>query len=118
MDFSTPDFVEIALHILDAVKGSNWSLVVALVLVCVVLGVRKFLASKVPFLSTDAGGVVLTFALAALGAAVNAFLAGAVLDKTLVLTALGIAWKASGGYTAIKKLIVDPLLRRFGKEPK
>lgn len=67
-------------------------------------GVRKFVYS-------DIGGALLTL-FGAFGGAMAASLAGgAGVSWDMVKTALYIAFGAAGGYSLIKRLIVDPILR-------
>lgn len=60
----------------EAVKGSNWALVAALVVFGTVAAAKKFGKRWLPVLGTHVAGAVLTVALAGVAAVVNAGLAG------------------------------------------
>lgn len=104
----TPENLEaFARIILEAVQSSNWSLLASLALVALVWASRKFLAPKVPFLGTDAGGALLALAGGAAGAILTAVMAGSAFSWPLVLLGLKTGFTAAGGWAVIKKLIVQ-----------
>lgn len=111
------DILAIAKQIFDAVSSGNWVLVAALALVLLVFVLRKFVSSKVPFLASDEGGVLLTFAGSFGGALATALAAGESASWALAFTAAKVAFLAMGGYAALKKLLLplaDRLLKKLG----
>lgn len=112
-DPSALGFDGVARLVLDAAHSSNWSLVVAVVLACAVWAARAALAPRIPFLKSDVGAVLLTFAASATGAVVTSLAAGERPSGALLVVALGVAWKAAGGFTTAKKFVL-PLLLKHG----
>ncbi len=98
------DLLALASQLYAAVTSGNWYLVASLALVACVFAARKLLAPKVPFLASDAGGVLLAFAGALGGALASAFAAGEAPSWALALVAAKVAFVAMGGYAALKKL--------------
>lgn len=107
MDF---DVLGLAKQLFDAVMHGQWALVAALALAAAVFALRK-LGSKVPFLASDAGGVLLTFFGALAGGLANSFAAGEGFSLALLFKSAQVAFLAMGGYAALKKLFA-PLLDR------
>lgn len=118
MDFDVFGLVK---QLFDAVMGGNFALVAALALVLIVFVLRKFVGPKVPFLASDAGGVVLAFLSAFGGALATAFGAHAAFSLALLFKAAQVAFLAMGGYAALKKLLgpaLDALLQKLGLKAK
>jgi len=87
-----------------------------LALVALVALAKRYLAPRVPFLQSDAGGAAMAL-LGSFGAAMATSLASGVgVSFAMVKTALWIAVGAAGGYSLIKKLVVEPLLRPLAKK--
>lgn len=108
-DVPDPSLLDLAKPVIAALTSGSPALACALALVLGVSLIRKFGATKWPFLTTDVGGTVLTF-LASLGAAcAAAFAGGALPSLSLLWTAVVVAAGASGGYTAIKRLAAPAL---------
>ena len=101
--------LDLAKPVLAAVMSGQWVLGAALALVFVVAGARRYLVTHVHFLGTDAGAAVLTLVGAFGGALATALAAGASVTAGLMWTALGVATAAAGGYSLVRKLLVDPL---------
>lgn len=113
-----PVVEDLAKALFEAISQGRWDLVAALVVVLIVLVVRRFGPSKIPFLRTDAGGVILVLATALSGAVASALAAGQVFSLALLYTAFKIAAAAAGGYSMIKKLVWPLILKLFGtKKP-
>jgi hypothetical protein len=110
---SPDNLSDFAKALLAAVTGHQWWVLVSLVLVGLVWGVRKYLAPKVPFLASDAGGALLTFVLAVAGGLGTALLGGAPMSAALLGTVALVAFKVSGGW-ALLMHVLDPLLTKFG----
>lgn len=105
-----PAMSEMLKAVLDALRGHQYPFAASLALVFAVALTRRYGAKKWPALAGDMGGAVLTL-LGAFGGAMAAALgSGSALSGSLAWTATGIAVSAAGGYTLIKKLIVDPML--------
>lgn len=108
----TPDagsLLDLAKPILAAVMSGQWWLGAATALVFAVAVARRYLVERIPFLASDAGGAVLTLVGSFGGAVATALAAGGAVSLGLMWTALGVAAMAAGGYSLVKKLLVDPL---------
>lgn len=100
--------LELARALFDAVMSGQWFLSASLALMLIVLGLRQL---PVPFLKTDAGGVLLNFGTSlSLGLATTA-LAGASFSWPMFWVALNLAATAAGVYTLLKKLALPMLLK-------
>lgn len=103
---------DLAKPVLDAVKGGQYAFAAALGLVFLVAAIRKYHGTRWPFLNTDAGGALLTL-VASFGGAMATGMAATgakALTFGLAWASVGIAVMAAGGYSLIKKMLVDPLL--------
>lgn len=109
--------VDLAKPVLDAVMGGNWWLGAALALVFATTGLRRYGGARWPWLKTDEGGTLTTLMLSLGGALATALAAGTAPSLGLLVTALGVAVGASGGYTAIRRLLAPALRRLAGKLP-
>ncbi len=115
-------WIDIAKPVLDAAISGSPALALAVALVAAVALVRKFGstpagAPRWPWVMTDVGGTALTF-LGSLGAAFAAALSGGALPSLALLwTALTVAAGASGGYTAVRRLVVPALRWLVSKIP-
>jgi hypothetical protein len=98
--------------VLAAVKGGQGFLAAALVLVLCVSLARRYAGSRFPWIMSDVGGALLTLLGAFGGAAATALMAGTAPSIGLAVTAFGVAFAASGGYSMVKRLGV-PLLRKL-----
>lgn len=107
------DFAKLAF---DSVTSGKWQAVAALALVAAVWAVRKFVAPKVPFFGTDAGGAVMLLGTSALGGLATALLAGGALSGPMLWAAVAVAVKAAGGWTLAKRLLplAYPVLAKLG----
>ena len=80
----------------------------ALALVCAVALVRRYGTASLPWLSTDAGSASLVM-IGSFGTAMVATLAtGTAATWTMAYHALALAFVSMGGYTALKKLVIEP----------
>ncbi|MFY0567082.1 hypothetical protein ACN28E_25035 [Archangium lansingense] len=106
-DTSTPGEVqlgEVVKLFAQAVSSRNWGLLACAVVLGAVYAVRRFGASRVPWLRTDAAGIILAVATAA-GLQLSAALAaGTPLTPSLVLGILLTAAGASGLFSWGTKL--------------
>lgn len=105
------ELIELAKPVYQAImSGQYWS-AAALALVVVCGAIRAYLAPRVPFFRTDAGGTLLLL-LASFGGAVATLLAAAGLTAPtwqLCVAAFGVAASAAGGYTMVKRLALPVL---------
>lgn len=119
---ASPDngnILDLAKPVLDAVMGGRFAYAASLALVLLVALGRRYGVSRWKFLATDAGGSLLVLLGAFGGALATALAAGAGMSWGLLWAAVGVAVSASGGYTLVKRLVVDPLLRPLAsKAPK
>jgi hypothetical protein len=111
------DFELFARLVLDGVAAGNGMLLAALALLGLVAAVRFVFADSLPFLKTDLGAALLTFALGFAGAVVTALASGGALGGPLLLSALKVTLGAMGGFSALKKLVL-PALAAAGVKPK
>lgn len=98
--------------IFDAFSGGHYAYAAALGLILGVALIKRYLGPKISWLHSDVGGTSLTLA----GAFATAMAAGlaaptATITWGLMKTALMVGVGAAGGYTVLKKLIVEPLLK-------
>jgi hypothetical protein len=104
--------LELARPIFDAVMQGHYIASAALALVFVVALVKRYAPAKFsPYVHSDAGGALTTLLMAFGGALATATVGGAPWTWAMMWTALGVGLAAMGGYTAIKRLFVVPLLR-------
>lgn len=111
------DVVSALKPILDAIHGGQGFLAAALALVLAVTALRKWGVSRWPALGGDVAGVALTFVGSFGGAAATALAAGTGPSLKLAGAAVAVAFAASGGYTAVRKLIAPALRYLEGKAP-
>lgn len=103
MDALNPENFELfAKLLMEAAKSKNGFMLLALALILAVFLTRKFLASRVPFLGTKAGGALLVFVQAFAGAVATALTAGEPMSWPLALMALKVALTGAGGWTLLK----------------
>ncbi len=98
--------------VFDAITHGQYYLGAALALVFLCTLARRYGAKRFPFLATDAGSAALVL-VGAFGGALATGLAAVgtnALTFALALAAGKVALAAAGGYSLIKKLVVDPLL--------
>lgn len=99
--------------VLDAFRGGQFVYGGALALVVAVALVKRYGGDRFPWLNGDVGGSVLALA-GSFFASVAVAIApgtGATLGLHTIWTAGGVAVAAAGGYTLIKKLVIDPLIK-------
>lgn len=108
---SDGSLLDLAKPVYDQVMAGHYLAAVCLALIVAVAAIRRYAPDPIgAFMHTDAGGAAGTFATALLGALATATMAGAVWHWSMLWAAMGIAVAAAGGYTMLKKLVVDPLL--------
>lgn len=101
--------LDYARPVLDAALAGNYPYAFALALVLVAAVARKWGAKHWTFLATDAGGAATVLLAAFGGALATATAAGAWPTGAMLWTAAQIAAMASGGWSLVKKLVIDPL---------
>src|SRR5690606_26496540 len=102
---------DLAKPVLDAILAGNPGLASALALVFVAAAARRYGGKYVPFLKTDAGGALTVLVGAFGGAAAAALYAGGGWSLGLAWSAFQVAAATAGGYSLVKRLLVDPFLR-------
>lgn len=112
VDPSQSASVDIAKSIFNAFSGGHYAYAAAMGLILGVALVKRYLGPKVPWLHSDIGGTALTLS-GAFGTALAAGLAAPTASVTwsLVKTSLLVGVGAAGGYSVIKKLIIEPLIK-------
>jgi hypothetical protein len=110
----TPDnLADFGKALFAAVTAHQYWLLASLVLVGLVWALRKYLAPKVPFLASDAGGALLSFLVAFASGLGVALMGGTPMSAALALTVFVAAFKVSGGWALLMHLL-DPLLTKWG----
>ncbi|MET0405641.1 MAG: hypothetical protein ABW123_24695 [Cystobacter sp.] len=106
---------EVVKLVVQAVSSRNWGLLACALVLGAVYAVRRFLSARVPWLSSDVAGVVLSMATAVSLSLVAALQSGTPVTLSLVLGALLTAAGASGLFSWGKKLTaaakVNPVAR-------
>ncbi|WP_239576716.1 hypothetical protein [Archangium primigenium] len=95
---------EVVKLLVQSLTSRNWGLLACALVLGAVWVVRRFLASRVPWLSSDVAGVALSMATAVSMSLVGALKTGTPLTFSLVLGALLTAAGASGLFSWGKKL--------------
>ena len=106
-DSSVSDVIDSAKDLFSAVKDKKWSMAIALLVSLLTLAIRKWpwlVKSKIPWLATDRGGVVLVLATSLLASLSTAVIGGAAWSFSLLARAAETAAMAIGGYQGIKRL--------------
>ena len=97
----------------SALTGGHYAYVACMALVAAVALARKSLGAKVPWLHTNVGSAVLVL-VGTFGATMaSALLGGGPVTLSAAENALGIAFAAAGGYSAVKTLVIQPLLPKL-----
>jgi hypothetical protein len=105
--------LDLAKPVIDAVITGNPGLAAALALVFVAAAARRYGGKRIAFLNTDAGGALIVLVGAFGGAAATALTGGATWSLALAWMAFKMAAATAGGYSLIKRLLVDPFLRPY-----
>lgn len=111
---------ELPLMVFRACHDRNWALLASCLVVGSVWLARRYGGELWPWLRTDKGGAVLSLTVAWAGGISQALAAGEpVIDPGLLISALGVAATASGGWTLGKKLMESekPSLEPVKKRP-
>lgn len=95
----------------DAVAHGQYAFAAATALVLAVAAARKYGAPRWPWLRSDAGAISMTLFGALGGAFATAVAAGTAPSWGLAWIAVKIAFGAAGGYAAVKKLLIDPIVK-------
>lgn len=95
----------------DAFTSGQYLYAGMLALVLTVALVKRYAGPHVPFLQGDIGGSLLTLVASFAGALATSLAGGVGVSFAMVKTATMIAVGAAGGYSLIKRLIIDPILR-------
>jgi hypothetical protein len=103
---------DLARPIFDQIMAGHYVAAAAFSLVLSVALVKRYAPGKFgEFVHSDPGGALTTLLMAFGGALATATMGGAPWTWAMMWTALMVGVAAMGGYTAIKKLFVEPLLR-------
>jgi hypothetical protein len=104
--------LDLARSVYDAFSGGRYAYCGALAIVLLVALVKRYAGPKVPWLHTDAGGSTLVLAGSTATAAAAALAApGATVSLALMKTSLMIGVAAAGGFSIVKALLIEPLLK-------
>lgn len=96
--------------VLDAFRGGQYVYAGALALVLAVAAVKHYGGNRFPWLLSDIGSSILAL-LGSFAATLSVALGtGSKLGLGLLWTAGGVAVAAAGGYSLIKKLVIEPLI--------
>lgn len=98
----------------DAIMAGHYVAAAALALVLAMAAFKRYAPGRAgEFAHTDAGGALCTLVMAFGGGLAMATASGqgwSGLSSAVLLTSLKVAATAAGGYTLLKKLVVEPLL--------
>ena len=98
--------------IFDQIMAGHYVAAAAFTLVFVVALAKRYAPGKMgEFVHSDHGGALTTLLMAFGGALATATVGGAPWTWAMCWAALGVGVTAAGGYTMLKKLVVEPLLR-------
>lgn len=98
--------------LLKAVMAGQYAYAAVLALIALITLVRKYGSAKVPFLATDAGGLLLSLALSFLGTLGLGLASGVPLTLALLKKAL-LVWGASSfSYSTLRRLLL-PIVEKF-----
>jgi hypothetical protein len=104
--------LDLARPIFDEVMKGHYVAAAALALILSVALVKRYAPGKFgTYVHSDAGGAMTTLLMAFGGALATATMGGAPWTWAMCWAALGVGVTAMGGYTVIKKLFVEPMLR-------
>jgi hypothetical protein len=103
--------LDVAKSVYDAVSGGHYAYAAALGLILIVALVKRYLGSRISWLHSDVGGTSLTMVGATAGAMATALAGGGPVTWALMKTAMLVGIGAAGGYSVIKKLIIEPLIK-------
>jgi len=96
----------------EAFSGGHYAYAAALLTIAIVTLVKRWLADKIPFLHTDAGGALLAVCAAMASAVATALAApGAAVSWSLMKSSFLVGVGAAGGFTVLNDVIVKPLLK-------
>lgn len=103
---------DLARPIFDQVMAGHYIAAAALALVLAVALVKRYAPGKYgEFVHSDMGGSLTTLLMSMGGALATATMGGAPWTWGMLWTALIVGVTAMGGYTAIKRLFIEPVLR-------
>lgn len=106
------NLLDLARPIFDQIMAGHYIAAASFSLVLTVALVKRYVPAKfASYVRSDAGGALTTLLMAFGGALATATMGGAPWTWAMCWTALGVGVTAMGGYTAIKKLFVEPILR-------
>lgn len=112
---ASPDngnLLDLARPIFDEVMKGHYIASAALALGFSMALLKRYAPGKFGvFVHSDTGGSLVTLVMAMSGALATATMGGATWHWGMLSTALMVGVVAMGGYTAIKRLIIDPLVR-------
>lgn len=106
------NLLDLARPIFDQVMAGHYLAAAAFALVLSVALVKRYAPGKFgTFVHSDPGGAMTTMLMSFGGALATATMGGAPWTWAILWTAFGVGIAAMGGYAAIKKLVIEPLLR-------
>lgn len=108
---SEGSLLDLAKPVYDAFTKGHYLYAGMLALVLAVALTKRYVTPRVPFLQGDIGGSLLTLILSFAGALATSLAGGVGVSFAMVKTAAMIAAGAAGGYSLVKRLIIDPILR-------
>lgn len=100
------------------VQSGEWLPAFGAGLMLLVYLARKGLGSKFGWFKTKLGGYTLSFGISLAGAVGTAALAGKAISLSLVITALGVAWAAAGGWEQFRDVVSYYRKKKEAKEAK
>lgn len=112
VDPTEGNIIDLLRPVFDEVMKGNYIAATALALVLAVALVKRYAPGKAgDFVHSDMGGSLTTMLMAMAGAVATATMGGAPWSWGILSTAAMVGVAAMGGYTAIKRLFIEPILR-------
>lgn len=109
---SDGNLLDLARPVFDQIMAGHYIAAAALALVLTMALVKRYAPGKFgEFVHSDMGGSLTTLLMAMGGALATATMGGAPWTWGMLWAALLVGVAAMGGYTAIKRLVIEPLLR-------
>jgi hypothetical protein len=111
-----PDGLDLLQPVVDALRTGRPVLAAALMLVVAAALVRRYGSARFPVLNSELGSAATVLVGSFGAAAASAMTGGSEPSWGLAWQALVVAVGASGGYSLLKQLVVDPLLRPLARK--
>jgi hypothetical protein len=103
--------LDVAKSIYDAFSGGHYAYAASLGVILGVALVKRYLGSKIAWLHSDLGGAATTLMGAAAAAMAAGLAGGGPVSLGLLWSSVLVGVTAAGGYSVLKKLVIEPLIK-------